>query len=151
MVDIGTVQPYHKAWDFTIEIDGITRGGWTECSELKKVIETQEHNVGGNPKAVKIPHKIKIEALTLSRGAGLDLELYERFHTLEKHLSEGGTTEPYEFDFDIVQRYNGAEVRRWACERGWIGEFVAGAWDANKNEIVIEKMVVNIYDWNPVA
>lgn len=150
MVDIGTVQPYHKAWDFTIEIDGITKGGWSECSELKKTIEKQEYGVGGDPLAENIPHKIKVEPVTLKRGAGLDLELYQRFHNLEKHLSEGGTTDPYEFDFEIVQRYNGAEVRRWACERGWIGEFVAGAWDWNKNEIVIESIMINMKNWKLV-
>jgi len=61
--------PY-KNFNFLVEIDGITRAGFAECSGLKLEIDVIEYREGGESSSTvrKLPGLAKVGDITLKRG-----------------------------------------------------------------------------------
>jgi phage tail-like protein len=77
-----------------------------------------------------------------------DRDLFDWFQDVAITSSGLGLTDPnYKRNLDIVQLdRDGTTLRRWTLYRAWPIKFIAGEWDAEADENVIEKVMLT-YDY----
>ena len=68
------VDPY-KNFNFRVEIDGLTVGGFSECSGLETEVSVIEYREGGDISVRKLPGLAKVGDVTLKRGVTKSNEL----------------------------------------------------------------------------
>ena len=120
-------------YNFLVEIDGITRAAFQECSGFDSTIDIIEHREGGeNTTPRKLPGMTKYSNLTLKWGITDDMELYN-WH---KETVQGQ-----------LQRKNGSivlldrqrqEVARWNFVRAWPMKYDGPDLNAEGNDVSIE-------------
>ncbi len=90
--------------------------------------------------------------VTLERGATEDRDLFDWFQDVALTASGLGLTGVgYKRNLDIVQQdRDGTTLRRWTLTRAWPVKFVAGDWDNEADENVIESVTLT-YDFFELA
>ncbi len=68
-------EPYAN-FNFLVEIDGVTRGAFHECTGHNSSVEVIEYNEGGSLSSMKLPGRVKYANIVLKRGMTDDLDLY---------------------------------------------------------------------------
>lgn len=136
----GTPRTFHKRFKFLFEIDDFSFFGFQKVSELKCSVAKIEYYEGGAILPNKSLGRGQVEDITVERGATADGDLYNWFEECIDQVSQIGLVEPnYKRDGDIVQLdRDGSELRRWTCTGLAPIEFVAGMWDNEADENVIE-------------
>ena len=124
-----------RAFNFLVEIDGITRAAFRECSGLDSTQDPIEYREGGEALTTrKLPGLVKYSNISLKRGITDDAELWE----WRKTAMEGK-----------VQRKNGsiilldeagAEKLRWNFVNGWPTKWTGPSFNATGNEVAIESL-----------
>lgn len=128
------VEPY-GSYNFLIEIDGVTRAGFRECSGLDSTIGVIEYREGGENTTVrKIPGMTTYSNITLRRGITDDLELYN-WH----RQAIAGEVERRNGSIIILAR-NGEEVARWNFVRAWPTKWTGPELNAEGTEVAIETL-----------
>ena len=84
--------------------------------------------------------------ITLERGATQDRDLFDWFQDVAVASSGLGLTAgAYKRGVDIVQQdRDGSTLRRWSLSGAWPIKFVAGEWDNEADENVIESVTLAI-------
>jgi phage tail-like protein len=130
------VDPY-RAYGFVIEIGGIERAGFQQCSGLdhsNDVIEYREGNMG--PGMHKVPGMARHSNITLRWGITSDPDIWE----WRKAVRDGS------FDRQnisvILLSEKGEEVRRWDLVEAWCTKLTMPSLNATSNEIAIETMEI---------
>jgi phage tail-like protein len=128
--------PY-KAFNFLVEIDGITRAAFGEVSGLESETQVIEYRLGGESNTVrKLPGLTKYANIVLRRGVTQDAELWN----WRKTVVEGR-----------VDRRNGSivlldddrtAVVRWNFFNGWISKWLGPDLNATGNEVAIETIEI---------
>ena len=128
--------PY-KAYNFRVEIDGITVAAFCEVSGLSNETEVISYRVGGEPTAVrKLPGLTTYANLVLRRGITKNDELWN----WRKTVLDGA-----------VERRNGAivlladdgtELVRWTFVDGWVAKYESSDLNAKANEVAIETIEI---------
>ena len=141
---LGTPRVYHKKFKFIVEIDDVAVAAFQKCSELSAEIAKIEYSEGGTLSPDKSPGRVSFTDITLERGATDDEDMFEWFKEVVDAVNNVGLAEPeYERSIDIVQQDRaGNELRRWRCFRSWPTKFMAGDWDNEADENVIESMTL---------
>lgn len=115
-----------KNFRFRVEVDGISRAGFSEVSGLQRETDVVEYREGGsNETPQKSAGLSKFADITLDRGQiigsnqGGDDDFYNWAQDVHD-TATGGNSLQYRKDLDIVQ-YNSlnVEVRRWTIEQAW--------------------------------
>jgi phage tail-like protein len=131
-----TNDPY-RAYNFLVEIDGISRAGFRECSGLDTAqdpIEYREGNEALTPR--KLSGLVKYSNVTLKWGITDDASLWDWRKTV--------------MDADI-QRKNGSivllndageEKARWNFREGWPTKWTGPSFNATGNEVAIETLEI---------
>jgi phage tail-like protein len=124
-----------RAYNFLVEIDGITRAGFRECSGLDSSQDPIDYREGGEPLHVrKLPGLVKYSNISLKRGITDDAELW----SWRKTVMEGN-----------IQRKNGSiillddtgtEKARWNFVNGWPTKWTGPTFNATGNEVAIETL-----------
>jgi len=145
---IGTPRTFHKKFKFIVEIDGIAAAGFQKCSELSVEVANVEYYEGGALIPQKSPGRLKFADVTLERGATSDEDLFEWLSEVADAAANAGLVEPdFKRNLDIVQQdRDGSTLRRWRLTGAWPVKFVAGEWDNNADENVIESVTLT-YDF----
>ncbi len=128
--------PYH-AYNFLVEIDGITRAGFRECSGLdssQSPIEYREGNEGLTVR--KIPGQVKYSNITLKWGMTDDAELLK---WQEKAAS--GKVERKNFSIVLLNDTR-EEKARWNFREGWPTKWTGPSFNATGNDIAIETLEI---------
>lgn len=148
MAIIGQPRSFHAKFKFLVELDDIGHVGFQKCSELSAEIAKVEYFEGGSLIPHKSPGRLTFSDVTLERGATQDRDLYDWFNEVAIMSSGLGLTGPfYKRNGDIVQQdRDGTTLRRWAITRAWPTKFVAGEWDNEADENVIESVTLT-YDF----
>jgi phage tail-like protein len=128
--------PY-KAFNFLVEIDGVTRAFFREVSGLESQTKVIEYRAGDKANTVrKLPGLTTYANIVLRRGLTQDAELWNWRRTVE----EGR-----------VERRNGSivllddaldPVVRWNFRNGWICKWEGPALHASANEVAIETIEI---------
>jgi phage tail-like protein len=144
MAIIGTPRTFHKKFKFIVEVDGMASAGFQKCSELSVEVANIEYHEGGSLIPQKSPGRLKFADVTLERGASEDHELYDWLEEVALASANAGVNEPgFKRDLDIVQQdRDGTTLRRWSLTGAWPTKFVAGAWDNEADENVIESVTL---------
>jgi phage tail-like protein len=155
----GAAPTYHQSFRFFVEIEGVTRLRFKNCSELASEFETIEHYEGGVAIPNKTAGRMTFDDITLERGVVTgDFDLYE-WHLQAGNPSISAPQGPgigtgvgagnggYKRNLSIVQLdIDGSELRRWRVYGAWAKRFVVGAWDNDADEVTIESVTLT-YDF----
>jgi phage tail-like protein len=132
------VDPYRAA-RFLLEIDGITRAGFTECSvpdSTQDPIEYREGNEGFTVR--KIPGMIKYGNLTLKWGTTDTMELYE----WRKQVEECKMQDARRNVAVVLLDDEGTAKARWEFFMAWPTKYDAPDLNATGSDIAIETMEI---------
>ena len=144
MAVIGNPRSFHKRFKFIIEGDQIAHAGFQKCSELAVEVAKVEYYEGGSLIPNKSPGRLTFADVTLERGATQDRDLFDWFQDVAVTSSGLGLTDVnYKRNLDILQQdRDGNTLRRWSLYRAWPVKFVAGEWDNEADENVIESVTL---------
>lgn len=149
---IGEPRKFHQKWKFIVEIDGFGSAGFQSCSELASEFADIDYSEGGAMIPDKQPGRLTVEDITLSRGATQDLDMYTWHRQVGDAASNAGLVTPeFKRNLTIVQQdRDGRTLRRWRVFNAYPKRFVAGDWDNEADENVIESMVLRIDRYEPI-
>jgi phage tail-like protein len=128
--------PYRN-FRFLVEIDGVVRAGFQECSGFGSEVEVVEYREGGDQATVtKLPGKATFPDIMLKWGIADDRELYDwhRDAVLGQVDRRNGSI--------ILQSENGTEAVRWNFFRAWPSKYEAPALNATGNEVAVESLTL---------
>lgn len=126
-----------RAYNFLVEIDGITRAGFRECSGLDTSQDPIDYREGNEPLRVrKLPGLVKYSNITLKRGVTNDAELWEwRQKAMEGKIErKNGSI--------ILLDDTGTEQWRWNFKDGWPTKWTGPSFNATGNEVAIEQLEI---------
>jgi|SRR6266550_1027014 len=134
MATAGIPDPYNN-FNFLVEIDGITRAAFHECSGFDSTIDVVEHREGGeNTTLRKLPGITKYSNIVLKRGLTDDKQLYDWHRKAVK-----GQLERKNGSIVLLDRA-GQEIARWNFIRAWPSKWTGPALTAEGNDIAIETL-----------
>ena len=143
----------HPRNRFRVEVEGLGSADFMTCSALQANVEVIEHREGGRLTPELTAGNVSFEPITLARGAASgDNELYAWFQTVYEAGADRGLDAPnYKRTVDIIQlARSGGEERRWRLSKCWPSNFVAGEWDNDANENVVESVTLQFEDFDRV-
>lgn len=149
----GTPRSFHKKFKFLLDIDDVGYAGFQKCSELSAEIAKIEYHEGGNVLAHKSPGRVTVPDITIERAATADNDLWNWFSSCISLTSQLGLKEPDLYrngDISQLDR-DGTELRRWGLTGLWPTKFVAGDWDNEADENVIEKVTLALDTFDKIA
>lgn len=127
----------HGNFNFLVEIDGITRAHFQECSGFDSTIDVIEHREGGeNTTPRKFPGQTKYSNLTLKWGLTDDVELY----AWHRQWVEGDPAKQRKNGSIVLLDRQGNERVRWNFIRAWPTKWDGPDFNAEGNDIAIETL-----------
>lgn len=149
---IGEPRNFYKKFKFIIEVDGFASAAFQDCSELSAEVAKIEQWEGGSLVPDKDPGRVTFADITLQRGATEDLDMWDWFEEVADVAANAGLINPeFKRNLDIVQQErDGSTLRRWRVELAWPTKFVAGDWDNNADENVIESVTLTFRKFKPI-
>jgi phage tail-like protein len=128
--------PYH-AFHFVIEIDGINRGGFRECSGLDSTQDVITYREGDDPTSLrKYPGLLKNSNITLKWGSCDDTELWD----WRKKVIDGKTERKN--GSVILLDESGKEKVRWNFTKGWPMQWAGPGLNATATDVAVETIVI---------
>lgn len=152
MALIGQSRGFYKKFKFIVDIDGFARSAWQKCSELSSETAKIEYYEGGSLIADKSAGRVTFSDITLERGATEDLNTYEWYQQVSNAAANSGLEESaFKRGVDIVQQNrDGKTLRRWRLTGAWPTKYVAGDWDNDADENVIEQLTLTYDFFEPI-
>lgn len=127
-----------RNFNFMVELDGITRGSFIECSGLDATTEVIETREGGENTTVrKLPGKTTFADITLKWGVTDSMELWDwRQQIIDGNVQRKSGSVVL---FDLA---NIKEVARWDFTDAWPTKWEGPALNATAHELAIETLVL---------
>lgn len=134
---VGDRKDPYRVYNFLVEIDGITRAGFRECSGLDASQDPIEYREGTDPlTARKLPGLVKYSNITLKWGITDDAELWEW-----RKKAIDGTVERKNGSI-VLMDDTGQEKLRWNFRDGWPSKWTGPSLNATGNEVGIETLEI---------
>ena len=125
------VEPF-TSFNFLVEIDGLTRAAFHECTGFNSSVDLIEHREGGAITPMKLPGLAKYGNITLRRGVTDDRELYDW------HLAAlTGDVQRRSGSIVVLDR-RGEERARWNFFDAWPQRWEGPALNAEGTDVAIE-------------
>ncbi len=137
MAETGDRDDPYSAFNFLVEIDGVTEAGFSECAGLTTETDVIEYRNGNRDITVsKLPGLRKYTNISLKRGFTQGKELWE----WRKTVIDGKT----ERQSGSVVLLNEAreEALRWNFQEGWPSKWEGASFNAKNNEVAIETLEI---------
>jgi phage tail-like protein len=130
------VDPFAQ-FNFRLELDGVTRGGFTEVSGLTTEQDVIEYREGNEiARARKLPGLTKYSNIVLKAGMISDFALWDwRLTTIEGH------TERRSGSIVLMDEFR-KDVMRWNFVDGWICKWEGPTLNSTANEIAVETLEI---------
>lgn len=131
------VDPY-KGYNFLVELDGITRAGFRECSGLDTGQDPIEYREGNEKPltARKLTGLNKYSNLTLKWGITDDTELWDW-----RQKAKVGQVERKNISIVLLDDV-GTETWRWNLTNAWPTKWTGPSLNATGNEVAIETLEI---------
>jgi phage tail-like protein len=124
-----------RSHSFRVEIDGITRAGFRECSGLDTSQDPIDYREGTDPlTARKLPGLVKYANITLKWGSTNDAELWEW-----RAKAMTGNVERKNGSIVLLDE-TGKEQLRWNFHEAWPIKWTGPSFNATGNEVAIETL-----------
>ena len=131
------IDPY-RAYNFKLDINGVSEGHFTECSGLGVKIEPIRYREAGNNEIVRhIPGPVDYAAVTLRYGLTASRELWDWMLTAVQ-----GNVERKNVSILMLDSTGVNEVMRWNLIDAWPSEWQGAPLDAMNREIAIENLTL---------
>lgn len=126
--------PY-KSYNFLVEIDGITRAGFRECSGLDSSSDPIEYREGNDKLTMrKLPGMNKYSNISLKRGVTDDADLWQWWKSVQD-----GKGQRKNFSIILLDD-TGAEKLRWNVVEAWPTKWTGPSFNATGHEVAIETL-----------
>lgn len=128
--------PY-RVYNFIVELDGITRAGFRECSGLDASQDPIEYREGTDPLTPrKLPGMNKYSNISLKWGMTDDAELWDwRKKTIDGKVErKNGSI--------VLLDDAGEEKLRWNFKEGWPTKWTGPSLNATGTEVAIETLEI---------
>jgi phage tail-like protein len=132
----GKPDPY-RSYRFRIQIDGVDRAGFRECSGLDFTQDPVDYREGPDPLNVrKLPGLIKYSNVVLKWGLSDDQELWDwRQQAMDgKIVRKNGSI--------VLLNDANEEKTRWNFTAGWPTKWTGPSFNATSNEVAIETLEI---------
>ena len=126
-----------RSFNFAVEIDGLARAGFRECSGLdasQDPIEYREGNEGLTSR--KLPGLNKYSNITLKWGCAPDHELYD-WH---QQWVKGDPAARRRNGSIVLLDRRGQEQMRWNFVQAWPAKWTGPSLSAKSNDVAIETL-----------
>jgi phage tail-like protein len=141
MAQTGNRDDPFTSFNFIVEIDGVTKAGFSECSGLSIETDAIDYRVGKDDTFMrKIPGMKKFGNITFKRGFTLDDALWK----WRKEVLDGKTRRCT----GSITLLNEARqpVLRWTFREAWPRKLDGPTMNAKNNEIAIEALEIVVED-----
>jgi phage tail-like protein len=136
-VATGARKDPYRSYNFLIEIDGITRAGFRECSGLDSAQDPIEYREGTDALSMrKMPGLVKYSNLVLKWGVSDDVDLWTWFQKAIK-----GGVERKNGSIVLLDD-TGAEKVRWNFREAWPSKWTGPTFNATAHEVAIETLEI---------
>jgi len=130
----GQKDPY-RSYRFRIEIDGVERAGFRECSGLDFTQDPVDYREGTDPLHVrKLPGLVKFSNIVLKWGLSDDKELFEW-----RQQAADGKIERKNGSIVLLDDAN-EEKMRWNFVSAWPAKWTGPSFNATSNEVAVETL-----------
>ena len=126
---------------FSLEIQGVISGYFTEVSGLGSEHEIVEHKVvdkNGHDMVMKIPGRLKWSDITLKRGLTSSMDLWD----WRKQVEDGDVQGARKNGSVVMYDQSYSQVARWNFSNAWPSKVGGPSLNAQNNEFGIEEMVI---------
>jgi phage tail-like protein len=125
-------------YNFLVDIDNITRAGFTECSGLDAQLQPIDYREGADTKqnVRKLRGMVTYTDITLRRGYTQDKSLWTWYQDILN-----GNMARRTLEIALLNEAR-AEVLRWRISEAWIGTWKGPALNASTNEVAIEEVAI---------
>ena len=126
---------------FSLEIQGVISGYFTEVSGLGSEHEIVEHKVvdkNGHDMVMKIPGRLKWSDITLKRGLTSSMDLWD----WRKQVEDGDVQGARKNGSVVMYDQSYSQVARWNFSNAWPSKVSGPSLNAQNNEFGIEEMVI---------
>src|SRR4029453_7090858 len=131
------IDPY-RAYNFKLQIMGVTEGHFTECDGLGARVRSLAYREGGAGQIVRrLPGPVEYSDITLRYGLTASRELWDWFMTAVK-----GTVERKNVSIVMLSSDGVTEVVRWNLVNAWVSEWRGARLDALGQDVAIESLTV---------
>ena len=134
---LGDRKDPYRTYNFRVEIDGITRAGFRECSGLDTSQDPIDYREGTDAlTARKLPGLVKYSSISLKWGITDDDELWAwRKQAMDgKVARKNGSI--------VLMDTAGVEKLRWNFREGWPTKWTGPSFNATGNEVAIETLEI---------
>ena len=126
-----------RAYNFYLEIDGITRAGFREASGLDSTTDVVEYREGNDSRTPrKLPGLVKYSNITLKWGTTNDSELLEW-----RQRAADGQIERKNGSIVMIDD-TGSEVVRYNFREAWPMKWTGTSFNAAANDVAIETLEI---------
>lgn len=134
----GTRTDPYRAFNFIVEIDGIARAGFQDCSGLDTSQDPIEYREGseGHLTVRKLTGLVKYSNITLKGGMTDDAQLWD----WRKNIMSG--KDDRKNGSIILLDSMGQEKLRWNFREGWPTKWTGPTFNAKGNEVAIETLEI---------
>lgn len=134
MAQTGKRDDPYQQFNFLVEIDGVARAGFTECSGLTTDTDGIDYREGADRtmNVRKIAGLRKYTNIVLKRGYTQDKSLWD----WRKRIING-KTERRSADIILLDEERN-EVLRWRVREAWISKWDSGPFNAKTSDVAIE-------------
>lgn len=131
------LDPY-SGYNFSVELDGITRAGFRECSGLENSQNAGEYREGTdkNLSVRKLPGLVTHSDITLSRGITADSKLWE---WREKAMK--GNVERHDISITLLDNNGNAKIT-WNLFSCWPRQWTGPSLNATTDDLAVEQLVL---------
>jgi len=131
------IDPY-RAYNFKLEIQGVTEGHFTECSGIGVKVDVINYREGGNSQILhRLPGPVSYADITLRYGLTKSAQMWEWFLSAVK-----GKVDRRNISIILMDNDGVTEVMRWNLEKAWIAEWRGAPLDASGHEVAVEMMTL---------
>jgi phage tail-like protein len=131
----GDIPDPYGNFNFLVELDGITRAAFQECSGFDSTVDVIEHREGGeNSTLRKLPGMTKYSNISLKWGITDDRELYDWHRRIVQ-----GDIERKNGSIVLLDRH-GDEKIRWNFIRAWPTKWDGPDFNAEGTDVAIETL-----------
>jgi phage tail-like protein len=126
---------------FSLEVQGVITGYFTEVSGLGSEHEIIEHKVvneKGQEVVMKIPGRLKWENITLKRGITSSMDIWD----WRKQVEDGDVQGARKNGSIVMYDQSYSQVARWNFANAWPSKITGPSLNAQNNEFGIEEMVI---------
>lgn len=133
----GTRTDPYRGFNFIVEIDGIARAGFQECSGLDTAQDPVEYREGNEGLTVrKLTSLVKYSNITLKWGITDDAELWD----WRKNIM-GGKDDRKNGSIILLDT-TGQEKARWNFREGWPTKWTGPTFNATSSDVAVETLEI---------